>query len=427
MKHFLFMALAGFLICSCSGSGNNSGSAVPPQVPTATVKGVAHDNILIQSTISAYRYTNGQIGQLLGTATTDNNGNYSITIQAEDTPILLEATGGSYIEEASKIPVNLKDGQKLRAVANYKTGTAIDVSVTTFTHLAAGLAAYRIGQGTGAAAAIDSANHDVSSMIGFNIITTKPLDITNSNNATAFVTNGHLYGFMSAAISSWTMFASIQNGQTSDNNNLHSFYNSILFAQQLYNDIVADGLLDGKGFNTNGQLVPLSFGVVPLSTEVYRHALAAHLLKISANKDSNKTGLTTAHLRTAATAYATKTDAIYGTATPIDFTNDGVPQVVCKTFTGCVLAGTPTFTATINSPIPVASATISVDGTAVASSLTTLSYALNTYPYEPGTGSWHTVSWAVLDGFGINVNASKAYYMVNSFYILPGGTPTFCE
>lgn len=316
MKFFIVFCLCALF----AGCGGNSGSSsLPSPIPYGTVKGVAHDNILVGSTITVYQYTGGAKGAALGSATTNNDGNYSLSIQCETAPLLIEATGGYYIEEASLAQVNLKTGQVLRAVVNFKTKDDISTQLTPYTHIAAGLAEYRIRQGADAGNAIDSANQDVSSLLGFDIIKTKPVDVTNPLNATVYVSNEHLYGFLSAAISDWTLYSSKKVEPLTP----HANFNSIALAQLMYKDISADGILDGKGLDDTLQVVSLAFGILPLNANVYRHALAAHMVQFADQSENNHTNLKGAALEGFAAAYAGNSGVIFGNTSSISFANDG--------------------------------------------------------------------------------------------------------
>ncbi len=422
VRLFTSVMLVLFL-ANCGGSGGASdGGSLPPPIPTGSVAGTAHDNVLVGSTITAYDYSTGAKGAVLGTATTNDNGNYSLSLQVETRPVLLEATGGYYVEEASEYrngtthrrQVNLQDGQVLQAVVNYSTGSAITTQLTVFTHLAAGLASYRIKTGTAVASAISSANSDISSFIGFNIVTVKPLDVTNSNNATAFPTNGHLYGFLSAAISDWTMYVSNQNGQTTDNNTMHTYYNSINFAQLAFNDIVADGVLDGMGLDNTNQPVHLSFGIVPITAHVYRHALAAHMIQFADTSPNNATGITGGNIGQYAANTSQYSGTIFGNNAPIAFTNNGKPVLSITPFTS------PSWIrkiATVNASVSTqgtSSNVFAIDGNNIAAS--SLTFTFDTHSYTDGT---HSLTLNALDSYGLISAASISVNIDNTPPTLP--------
>lgn len=396
-----FIVVVSMFLFSCGGSGSG-GDSMPGTVPNGGINGVAHDGVLNGSTITVRSYTTGAV---LGTGTTDVNGNYSVAIQTEEPTLLIEAGAGFYVEESSGTSVNLAPDQKLRAVINnYSVNSNVKVSITPFTNLAAGLALYRVNHGMSASAAIATANRDVSSMLGFDIINTVPRDITNSANVAVYTSDEYSYGFMCAAISSWTKYASEKSGELEP-----ATVNSISFAQIMYNDISADGLLDGVGFDPNKQLVNLSLGAVTVDVNVYRYALAAHLIKM-VNSDKNKTHLTESKLLPYATTYAGNTSALFGSATPLGFSNGGRPSVlITSPAPDAVLSGIVQVTATASSQGTIDTATLKLDHvasggtpvTAIAPNPNAPTFSINIGMGNPNPNS---LSVTVVDSFGISVS-----------------------
>jgi hypothetical protein len=438
MRFFIVFCLCtSFVACG----GNGGSSSLPSPIPYGTVKGVAHDNILVGSTITVYQYAGGTKGAALGTATTNNDGNYSLSVQCETSPLLIEATGGYYIEEASRAQVNLKAGQVLRAVINFKTSDDITTQLTPFTHIAAGLAEYRIKQGTDTGTAIDSANQDVSALVGFDIVKTKPIDVTNALNATVYVSNEHLYGFLSAAISNWTLYASNKVEHLTP----HANFNSIALAQIMYKDITSDGILDGKGLDDTLQIVPLAFGILPLNANVYRHAFAAHMIQFADQSENNHTNLKGSSLQSFAAAYAGYSGAIFGNALPVPFVDSGRPVIdfppVTSTgwlttvqtstlFTGGTwthpaltfgqraatgwVGGSVSVSATVSSQGSIDSVVYSLDGSDLSVQLGILSspsFTLDTTQY---TESPHLLSVLFTDSFGIRSTQTQTVSVDNT-------------
>ena len=306
MRNYLVLLLT-LLTAACSGGGSGGSSSAPPPVPTSTVSGAAVDGLIIQGTVRIYDFTGGSQGSLLGFATTDIRGHYSIALQVESRPVLVEVTGGYYIEEASATQVPLGAGLKMTALFNHATGQPVTIAVTAYTHAAAALAQYLVAQGSGVAAAIDAANSRFGVWVGHSITATVPLDITDPGNAVAQPTPAHNYGFLAGAISNWTE-AHNPTGVIPHT----TPYRSIEFIQKMHDDLRADGLLDGRG--TGG--AALSFGTTPLSVNVYRAELAMNILRI-ADDGVNRTGLTGAQLLQYARAYAASVDPVFNNITPI--------------------------------------------------------------------------------------------------------------
>ena len=307
MRNLLISALVIIGLSACGGASNVGGSSTPPPppVPTGSISGATFDGLISNGTVIVYDFTTGAKGAQLGQTTSDSTGLYTLPIQVVSRPLLLEITGGTYSEEASGIQVTLKAAQKLTALVNYTTGTPMQVAVTTFTHLAAGLAAYEIKNGKAVAAAITDSNQRISALTGFDVATTLPKQIINLSNANAALTPELKAGFLAGAISSWTS-KNMPNAGV-----LHlAPFTSIDFAQLLFQDISVDGLLDGMGLDSSSKPMQLSFGVIPLSVDTYRYGLGMAILDIAGNAN-NKTGLTPINVLSFAQNFANNKDAIF--------------------------------------------------------------------------------------------------------------------
>ena len=149
MRNYLILLFSLQLLSGCGGGGTPGSSGVTGStIPVGAVSGTSFDGLVINGTVSVYDFTTGRKGALLAQATTDGQGLYSLSLQIESRPVLLELTGGSYNEEAGNANVALHTNHKLMAVANYTTGSTLKVAVTTYSYIAAGLAQYEISKGT---------------------------------------------------------------------------------------------------------------------------------------------------------------------------------------------------------------------------------------------------------------------------------------
>ena len=272
-----------WIISSCNGI--DGGRNLPPERPAGEINGRVVDGAIADSTINVYSFIDGEISELLASTVSDAQGNYSLEIRARNQPVIIEATGGHYIEEASNTEVNLSEQQKLRSISYYDSGQ-LNVNITPLTHIATALAQYKISQGSETEQAIEDAANELSQLFNIDIIQTSPLDITDPLNSTATLSDSHLYGLYLAGLSSFTKWAGEQNGHVP-----HTTYTSIKLAQLFYDDCIADGFLDGKGLNDSGQSIDLGIGILPIDTYTYRTTLAQHLLAVI-NSDINKTSLT---------------------------------------------------------------------------------------------------------------------------------------
>jgi len=310
------LVVASFLAaCSPNDSLN-----LPEERPSGVIQGNVVDGILVGSQVSIYGFESGMRGVLLGTAVTNEQGGYAIELQVPDQLILIEISGGTYLEDASGSVITLADGQVLRAITKYTSGSSLDAMVTSLTHLAVGLAEYKINNGVPVDQAILEANADINRFFAINTSTTTPLAITDENNTLSELNDPALYGFYLAGLSSWTLWASDQNDVP------HSMYSSIALTQILYNDIRSDGVFNGVGYNREGTaLMPLAFGRIALDENTFRIAFSLHMLAI-ANSDKNKTGLGIDTLLTPAQQIAAQTDALLGTSDPVSI-DEQTPEI----------------------------------------------------------------------------------------------------
>ena len=402
MKKFLSLVLSALLVAGCGGGGSDNAGVQP--VPQGTVSGTTFDGLILHGTIQAYDFSTGRKGALLASGETGEEGLYSLSLRVESRPVWIEVTGGYYAEEASNKSVSLTSGHKLAAVVNYTTGATVRVAVTTYSYIAAGLAQYQIARGTGVASAINNANTRISTLVGVNILTTTPKEITDVRNASATLTPELRYGFLTSAISMWTYL------HPSNANTRHEPPNtSIDFAQLAYQDIAADGVLDGFGLDSANARAQLSFGTTPLSVDVYRLGLGVAMLQM-ADDENNVTGLNGSRLLQAANAYAGSTDPIFNNVAPVTLSPPTV--AVTSPAANAALRREVSVTATTTAVAGVKTVELLVDGTAVgeSSNLAAPTVLLNSTTVSDGV---HTLSMRTTD-FGGQVTRSDVSVLIDN-------------
>lgn len=413
MRNLYIVAALTFALSACGGG---SGNTPPSQVPVGVVSGKTFDGLIIGGTVTVYDFSTGSKGPQLAQTQSDSNGLYNFSLQVESRPILIEITGGYYSEEASNLPVALKSSDKLTALTNYTTGTPLQVAVTTYTHLAAGLAAYKIQHGSAVPAAINDANQHVSGLAGINIVTTTPLEITDPNNLGVALTPELKYGFLAGAISLWTYNNPLASTLPHATN-----YASIDFAQLLYKDIAADGLLDGMGLDSAGNPVQLSFGTTPLGADVYRLGIGVGLIQMAQHRN-NKTGLGPSQVLPFAQAYAANTDAMFNNIVPIPI---ALPVVTITSHApNAWMNNTANVVASIQDTIGIVSTEFLVDNVSVATSTsnnTTQAFQLDTTKYSDGL---HTLSIRTIDLVGFPANTTISIGVDNTAPTSTGILPT---
>lgn len=163
------------LMAGCGGGGGGSSDPRPAIVSGQAVKGA-----IAGGTVTAYAIAAGVPGNVLATAITDADGNYSLTIEGYSGPVLLEITGGSFIDEATGAAIDLpgSSGSGLRAaVGNVTAAGDLQVQITPLTTFAAARAAQMTDGLT--ASNIDAANQQLSAYFGgIDLLAMSPIDPT---------------------------------------------------------------------------------------------------------------------------------------------------------------------------------------------------------------------------------------------------------
>jgi len=361
-KHYLiFILFTAWILSACDGFGENP-NALPPERPAGTINGRVVDGTIINSQINVYSFENGSVGELLASTTSNNEGSYTIALHQKNQAVLIEATGGSYIEETSGTLVTLQPGQRLRSIVNYDSGN-LDVNITPLTHLATALTEQKISQGALAQDAIDEAVAEISGLFNIDVIKTDPLDITDPANAALMISNGHLYGIYLAALSSYTQWASEQNATLA-----HTTYTTIGLAQTLYTDILADGKLDGKGMTEQGDPVDLGIGIVALNENSLRVTLAQHILAII-NSEINKTTMTIDDVLPSAQRLADSSHILFGDNPPAA-SSDTIPALFTiepdiNINSNVFSFGTLYFSVNISGPLDAVAVEFDIDGAVI--------------------------------------------------------------
>lgn len=169
------------VVLSACGGGGGSESAV--RVPAVVASGVASKGPLKGASICAFAVTNGVQGAQIGQCTvTSPEGNYSIELTGYSGTVVIQATGGTYIDEATGISMPL--ATPLRSVVTSLTGST-SMAITPLTELAYQLASAAPGgmTSTNVRSAIEKVQNNFGVM---DILTTMPVDALNVPAAANF-------------------------------------------------------------------------------------------------------------------------------------------------------------------------------------------------------------------------------------------------
>ncbi len=202
----------------------------PPKPVSTTLSGTVSEGPVAGATISIYKIENGIKGTLITTATTDSNGDYTANVGTYTGAILIEATGGTYIDEATGETRTLTEVR--RAALPSSVGGEVSVCVTPLTELAVRKAGSYLDP-----AAIDAANKMISQLLGpdGDILKDRPFDPTVAGADDGATESEVIYTLLLAALS-----------QAGDNGNMTP--EEVL---DLLEDDLEDNELDDQGAMIN--------------------------------------------------------------------------------------------------------------------------------------------------------------------------------
>lgn len=210
-------AIATLMLAGCGGGGSSSADG---GVAATKVSGVAAKGIIKYALVTAYELdAQGNIVRTVGNSETDATGKYSLTIGSSYAggPIKLELTpksDGSTLmvcDVATGCGTGIAFGQDYPlppafALAAYqpsvsKTNATVTSQITPYTNMVAA----NVQSAVQAGATLNNdlvslATSKISTLVGVNISTTEPVDITNASAVAAASANSLQYGAFNAAI-----------------------------------------------------------------------------------------------------------------------------------------------------------------------------------------------------------------------------------
>jgi hypothetical protein len=196
----LIMALvAAVMLAAACGGGADVGSG-----GTGFVSGTVTKGPVGNAAITAYGISSGQMGAQIGTATTDVNGNFRIDMGSYTGPVMLQMSGGSYMDEATGASVTMANGDMMTAVMPSIAAKAniSGVQVTPLTAMAQAMAQHMAGGMTDAnIAAANTAMGNTFSVS--DILHIAPMNPLASGSGTGASQDAQNYGMTLAAMSQY--------------------------------------------------------------------------------------------------------------------------------------------------------------------------------------------------------------------------------
>ncbi|WP_248358051.1 hypothetical protein [Anaeromyxobacter oryzae] len=184
------------------------------------------------ATVTAYAITNGTMGAQVGGGATDSMGNFSISIGDYSGPLMLQASGGTYADEATGTTMPMQPGDVMAsAIPSVAAGaTTTGIQITPLTSMAHSRVHHMTGGIT--AANISTANAAMGAyfMVG-DILHTAPMNPMVAGSGTGASQDAKNYGMAIAAMSQYAMSIGMPSSS------------GIVTAMM---DDASDGVMDGK-------------------------------------------------------------------------------------------------------------------------------------------------------------------------------------
>ncbi|MBI5870982.1 MAG: hypothetical protein HZB44_08555 [Actinobacteria bacterium] len=203
-KNLLLLTLVIGLLLAMFGCGeeNKSTSAISTSVgEDITVSGTAVKGPVEGGMVTAYGMNNGAKGEQLGSATTDAQGNFSMTISDYSGPMMLSMNGGTYTDEATGSMMTMGTNDVMTAVMPSISGGAsvTGIQITPLTAMAQAMAGDMPGGMT--ANNIDAANMAMSQyfMVG-DVLRTMPMNPNMPGSGAGATQEMRNYGMVMAGM-----------------------------------------------------------------------------------------------------------------------------------------------------------------------------------------------------------------------------------
>ena len=390
---FRCAALAAVVLVAVAASNCGGGRPVTPSsdAGTSSISGLVFKGRVSGATVTAYAVTaTGERGSPLASGVTDTSGAFTLSdVPSYNGPVLLVATGGSFPEEAvANATIQLESRELTYLIGNYASGSNPQgLSITPVSHLAAGLASYWVAaEEKPVAEASDEAwlrfnNHFGGSLGGaLDWRTVSPADLTSSGNGQLNASG--LAGLALAGLSMQARTIAEKAGLTPG-----AALSSLALVDALYQDLRADGFLDGQG--PQGPLLLPAGGFVadagPTATtldgQVLRLALGQAIERFI-RSDRNQSGLTLNDVLPFVQHLSSNSDARLFRSGGVDYDHEPPTVIFSATFSrdgatshapvgpSRLVGGTLTVTADVTDASTIQTVTLSVSGKPLTTTFT---------------------------------------------------------
>jgi hypothetical protein len=282
----LTLLIGSMSLLSGCGSSSSSDSVTTP-TPTGTsngmIGGTAVKGPVSGATVTAYTVTNGAMGTQLASGMTDSQGNFNISNDTYSGTIMLQMSGGTYIDEATGATMSMSPGDVMTCVIpSVSSGASVTgIQVTPLTSMAQAMANNMAGGMTGSN--IAAANTSVGNYFMVNdILHTQPMNPLVSGASGTATQDMKNYGMAIAAMSQ----SAKDMGMTSSSSMVTSMMSD-----------ASDGVMNGLMGSTPITMGGMSTGSSMMTTTAGTSGLAS-AMETFITSTLNMSGVTTTDMQT---------------------------------------------------------------------------------------------------------------------------------
>jgi hypothetical protein len=215
-----FLAVAGsaLFISACGGGSGTTGGTDggsdggTTQLAGGTVSGTVVKGPVSGASVAAFAITNGTMGAQVGGGTTDSMGNFTLSIGDYTGPMMLQASGGTYTDEATGTTMTMQPGDLMAcAIPSVAAGAATSgIQITPLTTMAHSRVHHMTGGIT--AANITTANTAIGTYFSVNdILHTVPVNPMIQGSTAGASQDAKNYGMANAAMSQYAKDVGMSN------------------------------------------------------------------------------------------------------------------------------------------------------------------------------------------------------------------------
>jgi len=276
---------SGVMTATLAGKLNGASGHITsagPSTTSASVSGTAFDGPVSNATMTAFAINGGAVGAQIASVATDGQGNFNLPLGSYTGPVMLQMSGGTYVDEASKTSMTMGAADVMSAVLpTVMPGANVTgVWVTPITSMAQTRAMGLSGGMTDAN--IAAANAAMGSYFSVSdILHTQPMNPMVAGAAAGSSQDARNYGMTLAAMSQFAKSVSMTV--------------SSAMVTAMMSD-ASDGVMDGKkGGNQISMSMGGMMGTSMMASTAGTSGLAAAMTSFM-NSSANASGMTAADM-----------------------------------------------------------------------------------------------------------------------------------